>query len=104
MLLLIVAIIIGFLLKQERRYWIFAACAVLVQSFSFILFSAGGTLENPNADGYITAIVREITNDGPTLLWLFPVAMGFGWVLPIFLLFKGYKKAEPQKPLDLDPH
>jgi hypothetical protein len=103
MLLLIVAIVIGFVRKQERRYWIFAACAVLSQNLANILFSARGTLENPNADGYITAIVREITNDGPALLWLFPITMFFAWGLPFYLLYKGYKKIVPQKPLDLQP-
>jgi len=91
MLFLLMVIGLGFFTKQDKRYWVFAVCAVAVQLLSQLLFSAGGTLENPNDDGYITALIRQATNDDASILWLLPFAMGLGWVLPIYLIYTGYK-------------
>jgi len=92
MIFLIVVIALGFFHKQDRRYWILAASASAIQLFTHILFSGCGTLENRGVDGYITAIVRQATNDGPEVLWIFPFAMALGWVLPIYMISIGYKR------------
>jgi hypothetical protein len=94
MLFLVVILILGFLPKQNKRYWMLAALAFAIQNMASMLFYAGGTLEDPSGDGYITAWVRQATQDGPEVLWVLPFAMGLGWVLPIFLVYKGYKRKE----------
>ncbi len=91
-------IALGFFPKQEKRYWIFAASAIATQFIAQMLFSAGGTLENQAGDGYITAVLRQATNDDARVLWVFPFALGLGWGLPIYLIYKGYVKK--QKNID----
>jgi len=92
MLFLLIVVALGFYSKQEKRYWMFAASAVAIQLLAQLLFSAGGTLENPTGDGYITALVRQATNDGAGVLGVLPFAIGLGWGLPIYLIHKGYKR------------
>lgn len=92
MLFFLIVIALGFFPKQDKRYWTFAASAIAIQLLAQFLFSAGGTLENPNGDGYITALIRQATKDGAEVLWVLPFAMGFGWGLPIYLIHKGYKR------------
>ena len=70
----------------------FAASAIAIQLLARFLFSADGTLENPNGDGYITALIRQASKDGAEILWLLPFAMGFGWGLPIYLIHISYKE------------
>ena len=92
MIFLIVVIALGIFHKQDRPYWILSAGASAIQLFAHLLFNGCGTLENRGVDGYVTAFVRQTTNDGPEVLWIFPFAMLLGWVLPIFMIFKGYKR------------
>ena len=94
MIFFIIVVALGFLTKQNIRYWKFVASAIAFQVFADLFFSARGTLENPSADGYITAIVRHGTNDNENVLWVLPFAMIFGWVIPIYLIHKGYKRKE----------
>jgi hypothetical protein len=94
MIFLLIVIAIGFFPKQDKRYWMFAVSAIAIQLLAQILFNANGTLENPSGDGYITAMLRQATNDGAGVLWMFPFAMALNWVLPIYLISKGYKRKE----------
>jgi len=101
MLFLLVVIALGFFPKQDKRYWMFAASAIAIHLLAQFLFSAGGTLENPNGDGYITALIRQATKDGAEVLWVLPFAIGLGWGLPIYLIHKSYKrKRESVENLD----
>lgn len=97
MLFLLVVIALGFFPKQDKRYWMFAASATVIHLLAQFLFSAGGTLENPNGDGYITALIRQATKDGAEVLWVLPFAMGLGWGLPIYLIHKTYKRKQVPK-------
>ena len=92
MLFLVAIVILGFLPKQNKKYWMLSALALAIQTTAQMLFNGGGTLEDPSGDGYITAWVRHATQDGPEILWLLPIAIGLGWVLPIFLVYKGYTR------------
>lgn len=86
--LIIVIAIVGAIRKPRGpRYWIF--CAAAAAYFAFLgpfLFYAGGTLDNPAADGVITRAVRAATADGPLMgLWaiavLFALYGGTAWFL-----------------------
>ena len=90
MLFLLIVIALGFFPKQEKRYWVYAASAIALQTIAQLLFSAGGTVEDSAGDGYITAMVRQSTKSEIEVLWIFPIAMIFGWGIPIYLIHKGY--------------
>jgi hypothetical protein len=92
MIFLVVVIALGISHKQDKRYWILAASASAIQLLAHILFNGCGSLENRGLDGYVTAYVRQATNDGSEVLWIFPFAMVLGWVLPIYMVSKGYKR------------
>lgn len=86
--LIVVIAIVGAIRKPRGpRYWIF--CAAAAAYFAFLgpfLFHAGGTLENPAADGVITRAVRVATSDGPLMgLWAIAVLLalygGTAWLL-----------------------
>ena len=92
MIFLIVVIALGVFHKQDKRYWVLAASASAIQLFTHLLFNGCGSLENRGLDGYVTAYVRQATNNGPEVVWMFPIAMLLGWVLPIYMIFIGYKR------------
>jgi len=92
MLFLIAILILGFFPKQDKKYWMLAALALAIQGLGSVLFNAYGTLEDPSGDGIVTAWVRQMSQDGAEVLWILPFAMGLGWVLPIYLVYKGYKR------------
>jgi hypothetical protein len=92
MIFLVVVIALGITHKQDKRYWVLAASASSIQLFAHMLFNGCGSLENRGLDGYLTAYVRRATSDGSEVLWIFPFAMVFGWVLPIYMVSKGYKR------------
>jgi hypothetical protein len=92
MIFLIAVIALGIFHKQDKRYWVLSASASAIQLFAHLLFSGCGTSENRGVDGYVTAFVRQATNDGPEVLWIFPIAMLLGWVLPIYMISIGYKR------------
>ena len=92
MIFLVVVIALGISHKQDKRYWILAASASAIQLLAHILFNGCGSLENRGLDGYVTAYVRQATNDGSEVLWIFPFVMVLGWVLPIYMVSKGYKR------------
>lgn len=90
MLFIVVLVIVGLVKRQQRKYWLHVIAAVFVQNLTALLFAAGGTLENPDGDGNITAMVRGATNDGPEVAALAIVAIGLGWAVPIWLAMRGY--------------
>ena len=92
MIFLVVVIALGISHRQDKRYWVLAASASAIQLLAHILFNGCGSLENRGLDGYVTAYVKQATNDGSEVLWIFPFAMALGWVLPIYMVFKGYKR------------
>ncbi len=92
MIFLVVVIALGITHKQDKNYWVLAASASATQLLAHILFNGCGSLDNRGLDGYVTAYVRQATNDGSEVLWIFPIAMLFGWVLPIYMVSKGYKR------------
>ena len=92
MIFLVVVIALGISHKQDKRYWVLAASASSIQLLAHILFNGCGSLENRGLDGYVTAYVRQATNVGTEVLWIFPFAMVLGWVLPIYMVSKGYKR------------
>ncbi len=92
MIFLVVVIALGITHKQDKRYWVLAASASATQLLAHMLFNGCGSLENRGLDGYVTAYVRQATNDGSEVLWIFPFAMVLGWVLPIYMVSKGYKR------------
>ncbi len=101
MLFLLVVIALGFFPKQDKRYWMYAASAMALQTIAQLLFSAGGTVEDSTGDGYITAMVRQSTKSEIEVLWIFPIAMIFGWGIPIYLIHKGYvRKTKNTEDID----
>jgi hypothetical protein len=89
MLLFLIVIALGFFPKQGKRYWLFAVCAMATQIVADVLFDVGFW-----RDGYITQIIRQSTKNNFNDLWLFPFQIVFGWGLPIYLIYKGYKRKE----------
>jgi hypothetical protein len=101
MLFLLIVIALGFFPKQEKRYWVYAASAIALQTIAQLLFSAGGTVEDSAGDGYITAMVRQSTKSDVEVLWIFPFAMILMWVIPIYLIYKGYvRKTKSTEEID----
>jgi hypothetical protein len=92
MIFLLFVVALGILTSQKRRYWGFAFAAVLLQNLTVFLLSGGGTLEDPRGDGYITAIVRAASNDGPIVVGVGVLAMVLGWGVPIYLVNKGFQR------------
>jgi hypothetical protein len=92
MIFLVVVIALGITHKQDKHYWVLAAGASATQLLAHILFNGCGSLENRGFDGYVTTYVRQATSDGTEVLWIFPFAMVLGWVLPIYMVSKGYIK------------
>lgn len=93
MLLIAVVVIVGLVRRQPGRYWWHALAAVVVQNLAWQLFNAGGTVQNPSGDGLVTALIRSYGGDEAVLL-LFPFAMLTGWVIPIWLVVRGYHRRE----------
>jgi len=100
MIFLVVLIALGITHKQDKRYWVLAASASATQLLAHMLFNGCGSLENRGFDGYVTAYVRQATNDGAEVLWIFPFAMVLGWVLPIYMVSKGYKRKSNKSEQD----
>jgi hypothetical protein len=93
MIFLIAVIALGIFHKQDKRYWVLAASASAIQLFAHLLFNGCGTVENRGVDGYITAIVRQATNDGPEVVWIFSHRKRcLDGSLPIYMIYIGYKR------------
>lgn len=91
MLFLTIILAIGLIARRTRRYWAYSYVAVAMQILSYILLSGGGSIENPEKDGYLTRlIVRGPAEPFIVLPW-FAMAMFTGWAMPIWLVRRGYK-------------
>lgn len=93
MILPVILVIVGLLRKQQKRYWAAAAIATGVHFLAGVLFSGGGTLENPAGDGLVTAAVRRATNDGPAVVAMLVPALAFAWAVPLWLIRRAYVPA-----------
>jgi len=83
---LAIALIYGLIKKKKITYWFYSYGAIISNFLAGFLFQAGGTLTNPKGDGVITAIVRQQVNDGPEVLYLFPIVIFLGYILPFILI------------------
>ena len=98
MVLLAAVLLIGAIWGRTKKFWAYGVGALIVQNATVFLFYGGGTLEDPSRDGLITAIVRQVTDDGSLVgLLIFP-AMLFGWVVPILLIIKGIRPFRSSLP------
>ena len=89
MLLFLIVIAFSFFPKQDKRYWLFAVSAMATQLVADLLFDVGFW-----RNGYITQIIKLYTKNNFNDLWLFPFQMVFGWGIPLYLIYKGYKRKE----------
>jgi hypothetical protein len=71
-----VIVFLGFYPKQDTRYWKFAAIAFCFHLFAWLL----------------SGLAKGATNDGEESLLALPFVIGIGWILPIYLINKGYKR------------
>lgn len=94
MILLAIAVGLGLYQKLARPYWIGVGIAVLSHLAAQFLFAAGGTIESPVGDGLVTAAIRRASRDGAGVLVVAPFALGLGWVLPLWLVRRGYVAAK----------
>ena len=87
--LLLIAVGYGIIKKKaDRTYWIASLGAVMSNFLAHFLFEAGGDLGNPTGDGIITAMLRQTSNDGPSVLIALPFAIILGYVVPFYLARK----------------
>ena len=87
--LLVVAVGYGVIKKRtDRFYWLASLGAVISNFLAHFLFEAGGTLENSTGDGIITAMLRQTSNDGPSVLIALPFIIILGYVVPFYLARK----------------
>ena len=68
-----------------------------MQILSYILMSGGGSIENPERDGYLTRLILRGPTEPFIVLPYFAVAIFTGLAMPIWLVQRGYK-IPPQDP------
>jgi hypothetical protein len=90
--LFFMVIALGFFPKQNLRYWLFAVGAIAAQLLAHILFFVD--LYGGWSDGFITSFVRHTQKNDFNIFGLFLLEMIFGWGLPLYLIYKGYKRKE----------
>lgn len=95
MLIAIAVIVIGLAWRRTKRFWLYGVGAIVCHLLTVILFYADGTLENSTGDGFVTAIVREATNDGPLVAAMIIPAIAFGWAVPIWMIVTGVMSPPP---------
>jgi hypothetical protein len=92
MLFLLIVVALGFFPKQDKRYWLFAVSAAVVQLVAHLLFNVD--LYGGWSDGYITYFVRQAQKNDFDIYGMFSLEIIFGWIIPIYLIHKGYKRKE----------
>lgn len=97
MIVFLIAAIIGLWKKQPRNYWLALLAGVAIHFVTGLLFAGNGTLADARGDGYITAMVRQATNDGAAVAWLMVPVILLGWVLPLLLIRHNYQRRAPSK-------
>lgn len=91
-LFLVVVIFLGVKRKATADYWKLGISAVILHTGVAVLLSGRGTLEDPNGDGLITAMLRQQFNDGPEMVAVGIATMILGWVVPILMVRKALKQ------------
>jgi len=82
------------------RYWAFwrpVVVALLIAQIGTLLFWASGTRDNPGGDGLVTAYLRNLSNDGPEVLWGALGAWG-AIVASLVLLWRAQLATRPPHP------
>ena len=94
MLFLAIILVVGLIARHTRRYWAYGYVAVLMQILTYIMTAAGGSIENPERDGYIYRLILRESSEPFIVLPFFVVAMFMGLAIPIWLVQRGYKKPD----------
>lgn len=90
MLLIYIAALFGIFRFRGIEYWKWFSILFVWMLGMQLLFSGGGTLDNPSGDGFITHQIRIATNDGPGM-GIFAIAFIIVyWGVAIWLLRKMY--------------
>lgn len=92
LLFLLIVVALGFFPKQGKRYWLFAVSAVAIILVAHLLFNVD--LYGGWYDGYITTFVRQAQQNDFNIYGMFSLEIIFGWVIPLYLIYKGYKRKE----------
>lgn len=92
MIFAVALIILGLVTNQPQKYWIYSFIAVLTQFVLGYLLAGGGTLENPQGDGVVTHLVRQMVDDGPLMALWGIVVIVIVWGVPLFIVTRGYTK------------
>lgn len=83
-ILLIGGIIFGLIKKCKRQYWVALILSLIIQIVTAALFHSDY--------GYVANIIRQRTNDGPQILFLFPFLLIGMYVTPTILITRAYRK------------
>lgn len=89
---LVIMAVIGIRKKSPLAYWVLSMSAVLLHAVVAILLNGGGTLEDPNEDGFITKMIRHEFNDGPEMSVVAILAVILGWVIPVLIAKSALKR------------
>ena len=99
MIILLIAGLLGVWRFRSKSYWqwlgILAAWMIVMQT----LFFAGGTLEDPSADGYLTRYIRAATADGVGMGIFAIMFIVIYWGVTIYLLRTLWKAGKSSEEL-----
>ena len=90
MVFALILIAVGIIKKQPRSYWISVGWAVLIQFACQYLFHMD--------TGLVTPWVKKITGDGPMMAAYGILVIVLAWVLPLFLVRRGYRRGAVPVP------
>lgn len=90
MLIIYVFALIGIFRFRERKYWNWLGILFAWMLLNSLLFSGGGTLENPTGDGLITRQIRLAANDGPGMGIFAIVFLVVYWGVALSIIRKLY--------------
>lgn len=91
-LFLVAVLFLGVKRKATSEYWKLGISAVILHTGVVVFLSGRGTLEDPNGDGVITAMLRQHFNDGPEMVAVGIASIVLGWVVPILMVRKALKQ------------
>jgi len=84
--------------KEAYKYGFCAAIYLLITApIIQILFNGGGTLENPQGDGIITAYIRQATNDGPLMAAWGLLVIAISYIPAFYFWYRANKASEKNK-------
>jgi len=88
MLWLWVAALVGIFRFRSQAYWKWVGALALWSLAVSFLFQAGGTLDDPSGDGFITHYIRVVTGDGPGMGLFAIVFLIAHYAVVIYILYK----------------